>query len=191
MRDCDGGEIGGSDMIRRLFTFTSVASLLLSIGTAVMCGRPGLVFKFKRQTTQWEAVAADGVFSISNRPQVEADESARHAALVAHLNELMFYTFDDAESWYPDVETRRENERAAIQTILSSSRTAPRNYSVHGWGVIALLLLVPLSLRATMVLHARYLRRRRICLVCGYDLRATPDRCPECGTPIAQTMGMQ
>jgi hypothetical protein len=46
-------------------------------------------------------------------------------------------------------------------------------------GLLPVLLLLPLSL-----VRRRRIRSRR-CPVCGYDLRASADRCPECGTAIA------
>jgi hypothetical protein len=52
------------------------------------------------------------------------------------------------------------------------------------WSIILPAAIAPAA-RA-----ARRFRRRRairpgLCPMCGYDLRATPDRCPECGTNAA------
>jgi hypothetical protein len=47
------------------------------------------------------------------------------------------------------------------------------------------LLLLPTLVAPWMIVRQRWTRLRReelgLCLQCGYDLRETPERCPECG----------
>jgi hypothetical protein len=51
--------------------------------------------------------------------------------------------------------------------------------TVPWWLITAIGLTMPLlRLRHSVVLRGR---REGHCLACGYDLRASPDRCPECG----------
>ena len=70
-----------------------------------------------------------------------------------------------------------------------SQRSSSRDLIVTGvapfWGVTLAAGAQPLGWSALRLLAL--LRRRRkqsagFCPTCGYDLRATPDRCPECGT---------
>ncbi len=50
-------------------------------------------------------------------------------------------------------------------------------------GAAAAMYLLPLGIGYAVLYRMDAVRRRRDghCVSCGYDLRATPDRCPECG----------
>jgi hypothetical protein len=69
-------------------------------------------------------------------------------------------------------------------------RSESRFVGMRHWLLVALLALAPAA-RAARRLRDRHRRRRQLglCPSCGYDLRATPDRCPECGTPTVPATG--
>jgi hypothetical protein len=57
---------------------------------------------------------------------------------------------------------------------------------VPHWGILLLigLLAAPSVMTVSRGMLAARKARTGGCRGCGYDLRATPDRCPECGLPV-------
>jgi hypothetical protein len=91
-------------------------------------------------------------------------------------------------------EAVRDNDtRLRAHVRLRSVRTNPVSRGVS-LGTVALAAAVPLAAPAAFASRRLLLRRHRLrkklCPRCGYDLRATPGRCPECGTiapaPVAE-----
>ena len=48
------------------------------------------------------------------------------------------------------------------------------------WAILSLLLILPV-MTAARLLRLRRRRKAGLCLSCGYDMRGSPEQCPECG----------
>ena len=78
---------------------------------------------------------------------------------------------------------------AGFASLVLSAAIAPRKHLTSqekvGWfcllGGGSMILFFSVRV-ATQLWFGRKRRAHGRCATCGYDLRATPDRCPECGT---------
>ena len=165
--------------------FLCVLSLLMCIGTSAfwLRGARGIfddaVFRYTKD--HWLHVeSADGIFACYIHiakwdPDSEHwldfgswDASARAISEAIAINEF-------SHGW--GNLTFGRDTGAGDDRTLYIGFTAPYWLMLIGFSVAPLLAAIRLLLRDRR-------RRRGLCARCGYDLRASKIRCPECGTPI-------
>jgi hypothetical protein len=117
--------------------------------------------------------------------------SWRESESYDHNLELgVFRVYRRRETWYL-------GQRPAGALSEEQRRNLPHfYYGRHGWDFsftrATFIFLVPVVPGLLIFLRSRLRARHKgFCINCGYDLRATPERCPECGfkpdagTPLA------
>ena len=147
-------------MRRRLFTILSAGSLLVCIGVIVL----------------W-------ILSYG-----------RNHELVRLSQDPRYYVVRTANGWISFFHVSPSLMQALPTTLpteamrIARTQNAVRILTVPHWAVMGLLLIGP---GTQLWMHHR--RRREVfrrthgrCVQCGYDLRASIERCPECSTPIPE-----
>jgi hypothetical protein len=160
-------------MKRRLLNLLTMLSLLLCVAVAVLWVRSywrNDALEFSHRGSKLQLVSVAGRLRLDNAPQLDT-EWARHVATLEKTLLPRHHTM---------VRERNEASRPAnVRRSLTS--TSYFEYSVPT-AVPALAAGLLSSVFLGRVLLARRRNHVGTCRACGYDLRATPGRCPECGT---------
>jgi len=78
--------------------------------------------------------------------------------------------------------------RVGLAIVTGQTRTEDYWCAMLPYWVIIFVLSLALWPRRLWCAHRRWHRRKHgRCVHCGYDLRASIDRCPECGRPTSKT----
>ena len=160
-------------MTRGVLNLLTLVSLLLCVAVVALWVRSysvGDVVRVRSESRWYQAWSDKGSLRFGTHLRSELDfDLPRHQAIVPPP--------------YDVVRARRAVNRRLEWNgfrYMAESRAAPssRSVQVPSWFVALLAAILP-----ALWLGRRLLRRYPPghCKRCGYDLRASPDKCPECG----------
>lgn len=177
-------------MIRRLFSLASILSLLLCLATVVLWVRS----YWATDTLLRETPASDWRFS-NMRGEMLIDAMAPFDDVSSQriTRQSSYY---GSWGWHYQVDPpitlgRLPGDKAIFWSFEYGFgiATGPRWGDDHRavlfphWFAVVVALMLP---SAWMLRRSRRIALPGHCPVCGYDLRATSNRCPECGTTHPQ-----
>ncbi len=126
-------------------------------------------------TVQWSAISDSGVFCI----QHVYSATAKTVVVRGYSRKITFISGTSGSEDVSDGFSWRKGTWRSPGFYIAAFRQA----SVPWWFLCALSAMASVLAYRIRFAFIRY--PRGMCPVCGYDLRATPDRCPECGTIAA------
>jgi hypothetical protein len=167
-------------LARHLFTLCSAVSLVLCVAIVVMWVRSAwrcdYISRVEPTASTWFVLGWD-----SNRSRMGFNWGSVPANPASGSHVTWFCVSKPAIALYVTGWQRYGWEYAA--TV--NGQHVIRYLAVHdGWLAMLTFALPAARFLSWWRRHCRVRANR--CAKCGYDLRASPDRCPECGAPAVQ-----
>jgi hypothetical protein len=166
-------------LLRRALIVISLVLCITSVVFWIRSYRTIETYHLTSTPARWRVMSAKGSLSLSREVWLNRQEMDRG---------IRMRTFQTRKFGFVVMQT--EEVRTVSPPYGRMSYTGMiRTYSIPFWFPSILFVILPLLQLRRVVNNIRR-RKRGHCPNCGYDLRASPTTCPECGREHRESLGV-